>query len=187
MILSEIASVALLAFSLALDTFAVSIGVGIRGVTREAKFRIGAAFATAEVTMNVIGAGVGTLVGRAIGDVAAYIGFGALIAVGVFMVIETVRETEEPLDFSHGYGLFVAALSMSLDSLGIGFSIVYIGVPLVVTLGAIAFASISSTALGLQLGQKFGKVVGDRAGVVAGFVLMITGGVFVVLRVLRIG
>ncbi len=184
---SAIISVALIAFSLALDTFAVCVGVGMRGVSRGAKFRLGAAFATAEVTMNVVGAGLGALAGRAIGDVAAYFGFAALIGVGAYMVIEALRESEAQLDLSQGFGLLVAALSMSLDSLGIGFSIVYIRVPLVITLGAIAFASVTSTTLGLALGRRFGSVVGERAGLVAGFVLMATGALFGVLKALRIG
>jgi putative Mn2+ efflux pump MntP len=178
--------VALVALSLALDVFAVSIGVGMRGVSRAEKLRIGAAFAAAEVAMNLIGAAIGAVAGRAIGGVAAYIGFVALIFVGLYMIVESVRAEEEPFDLSRGWGLLVASLSISLDSLGIGFSIVYIGVPVVVTLGAIALASISSTALGLAFGRRFGARVGERAGLLAGFVLIATGGLFAVLKYLNL-
>ena len=51
----------LVAASLALDVFAVSVGVGIRGVDRAAKIRIGASFAAAEVVMNCIGAAGGAM------------------------------------------------------------------------------------------------------------------------------
>ena len=185
--LSAVLSVALVALSLALDTFAVCVGVGVRGVTRGATFRLGAAFATAEVVMNLIGAGLGTLAGRAIGDVAAYFGFAALFGVGVYMVVEAVREGDQQLDLSRGFGLLIAAFSMSLDSLGIGFSIVYLRVPIVVTLVAIAFASVTSTTLGLGLGRRFGVAVGERAGLAAGFILMGTGALFALLRVKGIG
>jgi len=174
--------VALVAFSLALDVFAVSVGVGMRGTTRAAKIRIGIAFASAEVLMNLAGAGIGAVAGRAIGEIAAYIGFAALVGVGVFMVIESFRAKKEEFDLSHGWGLVVASLSISLDSLGIGFSIVYIGVPVVVTLGAIALASIVSTTLGLAFGKSFGSAVGERAGLFAGFVLIATGGLFAALK-----
>jgi putative Mn2+ efflux pump MntP len=177
----------LVAVSLALDVFAVSVGVGIRGVSRGAKFRIGAAFAAAEVAMNLIGAGLGALAGRAIGNVAAYIGFAALVGVGVYMIYESVAEGEGGLDLSRGWGLFIGSLSISLDSLGIGFSIVYIGVPLAVTLGAIAFASVASTALGLAFGQQFGARVGERAGLFAGVVLILTGGLFAILKYFHLG
>ncbi len=39
--------------------------------------RIGIAFASAEITMNLIGAGLGLAAGRLIGDYAGYMGFVA--------------------------------------------------------------------------------------------------------------
>jgi putative Mn2+ efflux pump MntP len=179
--------VALIAVSLALDVFAVSVGVGIRGVDRAAKVRIGAAFATAEVAMNCVGAGFGALLGRAIGQTAAYVGFAALVGVGIYMIYEATGEGEEAFDLSRGWGLFVASLSISLDSLGIGFSIDYIDVPVYVTLVAVAIASIISTSLGLAFGARFGTLIGERAGLIAGFVLIATGLVFAALKFFHVG
>jgi putative Mn2+ efflux pump MntP len=179
--------VALVAVSLALDVFAVSIGVGIRGVTRGAILRIGASFAAAEVSMNLVGAGLGLVAGRAIGGVAAYIGFVALFGVGAYMIVESIREGEsEGFDLSQGWGLLAASLSISLDSLGIGFSIVYIGVPLGVTLAAIATASIVATLSGLAFGRRIGARIGERAGIVAGVVLMLTGIAFALLKYFKV-
>jgi putative Mn2+ efflux pump MntP len=176
------ARVALVALSLALDVFAVSIGVGMRGLDRGSRVRIGASFAAAEVFMNLVGAGIGAAVGRMIGDTAGYLGFAALIGVGIYMLIEEFRESEGGLDLSRGWGLFIASLSISLDSLGVGFSIVYLGVPVWVTLVAIALASVLSTSAGLA----FGKVLGERAerwaGVLGGFALIGTGLLFAGLK-----
>lgn len=183
---SAVLRVALVAFSLALDVLAVAIGVGMRGASASAKFRIGAAFATAEVVMNLIGAGIGAVAGRAIGDVAGYIGFAALFGVGIYMIVESLRAEEANFDLSRGWGLTVASLSISLDSLGIGFSIVYIGVPIPVTIGAIAVASIASTSLGLAFGKRLGKGIGERAGSIAGFVLAATGALFAALKYFRL-
>ncbi len=176
----------MLAISLALDVFAVCVGVGMRGVTRAAKVRIGAAFATAEVAMNLIGVGLGALAGKAMGEVAGYIGFAALVGVGAYMIYEWARDVESGLDLSQGWGLFVGSLAISLDSLGIGFSIVYINVPLAVTLGAIAVASLASSALGLAFGQGFGARAGERSGLIAGIVLILTGLLFGTLKYLHI-
>ncbi len=178
--------VALLALSLALDVFAVSIGVGVRGVSAGARWRIGAAFATAEVMMNLIGAGLGAIVGRMLGEVAGYLGFAALVGVGIYMVIETLREREGSFDLSRGFGLFIASLSISLDSLGVGFSIVYIGVPLPITLGAIAVASIAATTLGLTFGHVLGKRAEERAGIFGGVALIATGVLFAALKYFKI-
>ncbi|MBD5654577.1 MAG: manganese efflux pump [Candidatus Eremiobacteraeota bacterium] len=185
--LSSVLRVALVAFSLAFDVFAVSVGVGMRGASLRSKLRIGAAFATAEVGMNLIGAGIGAVAGKALGDVAGYIGFAALVGVGIYMIVESIRAEETNFDLSRGWGLMVASLSISLDSLGIGFSIVYIGVPLALTLGAIAFAAVLSTALGLAFGERLGSTIGERAGIIAGFVLTATGILFTALKYYHIG
>jgi manganese efflux pump family protein len=177
------------ALALALDVFAVSVGVGVRGVSRGTKIRIGIAFACAEIVMNVVGAGLGLAVGKLIGGVAGYIGFAALIGLGIYMMKESRSELSEGagLDLSRGSGLLIAALSISLDSLGIGFSILYIGVPLVESLVVIGVVSICATTLGLALGQHIGARAGGNAAFLGGLLLLLTGVVFAALKALNIG
>src|SRR5271170_1226611 len=116
----------------------------MRGISTGMKIRIGVAFASAEIIMNLIGAGLGAVAGRLIGDAAGYLGFAALIGVGCYMIYEARRDLQDrtPLDLSQGWGLLLASMSISLDSLGIGFSILYIGVPLVISLGTIFVVSV---------------------------------------------
>ena len=177
------------AVSLGLDVFAVSVGVGMRGVSWQIKVRIGLAFASAEVLMNLIGAGLGKVIGLLIGDVAGYIGFAALIGVGAYMIFEAIREAEEKtqVDFSRGWGLFLASLSISLDSLGIGFSILYIGVPLVLALTIIFAVSLCATALGLTLGRALGRRVEEGAELFSGIILFLTGIAFILAKVYHLG
>ncbi len=166
----------------------MSIGVGMRGLERAAKIRIGAAFATAEVTMTLIGVGLGQLAGRLIGDAAGYAGFAALIGVGAYMVYESQRQSESGgFDLSRGWGLLLGALSISLDSLGIGFSILYIGVPLAVSLVCIGAVAATSTTLGLSLGRMLGARAEAAAAVWAGIILIGTGALFAVLKFFAAG
>jgi putative Mn2+ efflux pump MntP len=178
--------IAIVALSLALDVFAVSVGVGMRGVSRALKIRIGFAFAIAEVAMNLIGAGVGLAVGKLLGETAGYLGFAALFGLGCYMIYESRKaaSTKAPIDMSRGWGLFVASVSISLDSLGIGFSILYIGVPLAVSLVTIACTSIAATAIGLSLGKVLGKRAEDGAELWAGVILAATGIAFASLKAL---
>jgi putative Mn2+ efflux pump MntP len=177
------------ALALSLDVFAVSIGVGIRGVPRGVKLRIGIAFAGAEILMNVIGAGLGLVAGKLLGEVAGYIGFVALVALGIYMMRESRAELSEAsrLDLSKGWGLTLAALSISLDSLGIGFSILYIGVPVAISLSVIGVVSVCATAAGLSLGQKLGSFAERYAAFLGGLLLTITGLAFAILKALHIG
>ena len=175
--------IAIVAISLALDVFAVSVGVGVTGVSFRSRLRIGASFAVSEVAMTAVGVGLGAAAGRLVGDVAAYFGYAALVVIGSYIIVESTRGTLLPrFDLSRGWGLVLASLSISMDSLGIGFSIVYLGVPLYWTLGAIALASGLSTTLGLTFGGALGLSAGRRAGTFAGGVLALTGLTFALLK-----
>jgi putative Mn2+ efflux pump MntP len=187
--IASFAKIVVVAFSLGLDVFAVSVGVGMRGSATAVKVRIGAAFATAEVTMTLLGLGIGRLAGTLLGAGAAYLGFAALVGVGAYMIYEARHGTEEGggFDLSRGWGLLLGALSISLDSLGIGFSILYIGVPLMVSLICIAVASIVSTTLGLALGSRIGAIGEERAALWSGIVLVLTGLTFGALRFFHVG
>lgn len=183
MTLAAFVKVVFVALSLGLDVFAVSVGVGMRGMTRMQKLRIGLAFTTAEVTMTVIGVGIGTVAGHLIGDVAGYLGFFALVCVGAYMVYESVKESEHGgFDLSKGWGLLLGALSISLDSLGIGFSINYIGVPLTVSLICIAVVAAASTTLGLTIGRVLGAKAEAGAAMWGGIILILTGVAFAVMK-----
>lgn len=180
--MTGIAKVALLAVSLALDVFAVCIGVGVHGHTRQEKMRIGIAFASAEVIMNLIGIGLGKAIGALIGNAAAYLGFASLVGVGVYMIVESLRAESGELDLSTGWGLFLAAISISLDSLGVGFTLPYLGVSVVISLAAIFAVSIVSTSTGLSLGHALGNRVGGATGLLAGVLLALTGLLFAAAR-----
>ncbi|MBV8149557.1 MAG: manganese efflux pump [Candidatus Eremiobacteraeota bacterium] len=167
----------------------MNVGVGIRGASRMAMVRIGAAFAFAEVAMNVIGAGLGSVAGNAIGPGAGYLGFGALVLLGAYAIKESRNELSaaSKLDLSRGWGLVVASLTISLDSLGVGFSILYIGVPLIEALAFIGIVSIAATALGLTLGRLVGARAEQRAAFLGGLLLILTGVTFIALKALHLG
>lgn len=187
MTFTSILKVFFVAISLGLDVFAVGVGVGMGGVDRGTKIRIGVAFTLAEVTMTLVGAGLGKLAGDVIGDVAGYLGFAALVGVGIYMIYEASREHEAGgFDLSHGWGLFLGAISISIDSLGIGFSILYIGVPLVVSIVCIAIVSGASTTIGLTLGKVLGKRAEGAAAHWAGIILIATGVGFAALKYFEI-
>ena len=162
--------------------FAVCVGVGVRGHTRAEKFRIGVAFAGAEVIMNLAGLGLGRVIGKLIGEAAAYLGFAALVGVGIYMIVESLREEAGELDLSTGWGLFIAAVSISLDSLGVGFTLPYLGVSIWLALAMIFGVSILATSTGLTLGRILGNRVGGGTGMLAGALLAITGLLFAAAR-----
>jgi manganese efflux pump family protein len=175
--------------ALSLDVFAVSVGIGVRNLSRSKKIHIGIAFACAEVVMIVIGAGLGVLAGRVVGDYAGYIGFAALFGLGIVMMRESRSglENVSRLDLASGAGLALASLAVSLDSLGVGFSVLYIGVPLPISLIIIGAVSIASTSLGLVIGRWLGRAAERNAALVGGMLLALSGVLFAALKALRVG
>ncbi len=186
---AAIVKVLVIALALALDVFAVSVGVGVRGIPGRNKIWIGTSFACAEVAMNTLGAGLGLLAGRLLGDIAGYFGFVALVVMGCYMMREsrTALGVASQLDLTRGRGLLLASLAISLDSLGVGFSILYVGVPMPVSLIIIAAVSVASTMLGLTLGGAFGRYAERNAAFIGGLLLALTGAVFIALKALHIG
>lgn len=186
--MTAVLKVLFVALSLSLDVFAVSVGVGVRGVPAGLKWRIGFSFAFAEIAMNLVGAGLGLAAGKLLGETAGYIGFVALIALGIYMMKESRTDLSgsPKLDLSKGWGLAVASLSISLDSLGIGFSILYIGVQPAIALAAIGTVSVCSTILGLALGERLGGLAERHAAFLGGILLTLTGLTFGILKALHI-
>lgn len=178
-----------IALALALDVFAVGVGVGVRGIERKHKIRIGITFACAEVVMNTLGALIGLLAGRIIGDYAGYLGFAGLIGIGIYMMRESRTDLAGAarLDLTKGWGLILASLVISVDSLGVGFSILYVGVPMPVSLIVIAAVSVASTTLGLSVGGRLGSFAERGAAFFGGLILTLTGVLFVLLKALHLG
>lgn len=139
--------------------------------------------------MNLAGAGLGYVAGRLVGPIAGYIGFVALVALGSYMMYEsrTKLSGSAKLDLSKGWGLALASLSISLDSLGIGFSILYIGVPPPISLSAIAAFSVGSTAAGLALGERLGGYAERYAAFLGGLLLSLTGLAFIATKIFHGG
>jgi len=186
---AAILKVFVIALALSLDVFAVSVGVGVRGMSRRRKIQIGLTFAFAEVTMIVLGALLGLAAGHFIGDYAGYIGFAALFGVGLYMMRESRTELAESsrLDLTRGRGLIFASLALSLDSLGVGFSILYVGVPMPVSLVVVACVSLCATTLGLTVGRLLGRHAERSAAFMGGLLLALTGIGFALLKALHVG
>jgi len=78
--------VIVVAIAVGLDVLAVSVGVGVARLAWGASLRVGVAFASSEIIMQVVGFGLGTGAGKMIGEVASYAGFALLAVVGGFMI-----------------------------------------------------------------------------------------------------
>jgi manganese efflux pump family protein len=148
-----------IALAVGLDVLALSTGIGVLGVPWNVRFRVGVAFAAAEIVMQLAGAAVGTGAGHLVGEVAAYCGFVILALIGVWIFRESLGEDHGLTDkATSGFGLLAASASISLDSLGVGFSLPALQVPLAPLIGTVAVTTVVFTFAGL----RFGEILGNR-------------------------
>jgi manganese efflux pump family protein len=171
--LMTLGKVIAIAIAVGFDVLAVSVGVGVTGLAWDASVRVGAAFAGSEILMQAVGYGLGTGAGRMIGEVASYAGFGLLALVGAFMLHSAISADEErKFDATRGAGLVLTSLSISLDSLGVGFALPGVSIPLVPLLITVSISTTIFTFVGLEFGARLGERYEKAAELAAGAILI---------------
>ena len=71
--------------------------------------------------------------------------------------------------------LAVTAFATSIDALAVGVGLAFVNVNIWVAAAAIGMATTVMVTIGVMLGRVLGAVVGKRAEVIGGIVLMIVG------------
>ena len=173
-------AIAIIFFSLGLDTLAVSLGLGLSGLPRSRWARVGLTFALCEGLMPVVGLLVGQRLGTLFGEIAGYIAAGILIVIGGLEIREAVTDDddddEEPMPTGDTQRpLVLVGLSVSLDELAVGFALGVLHVPLGPALAYIAVQAFALTFVGLMIGRRLGRRFGERAELAAGLVLALLG------------
>lgn len=168
------------AFAVGMDVLALSIAIGIMQSAWRTRLRLAIAFAGSEVFMQVVGYLIGAGVGRVIGSVADYLGFGVLALVGAYIIRESFLSGETRIRSDSLWGLMLTSVSISLDSLGIGVSLPGVPLPLLPLLGTVAVSTATFTIVGLNFGSLLGKQYEALAERVAGVALILLAAVFTV-------
>jgi manganese efflux pump family protein len=167
------------ALAIGLDVLALSTAVGIKGPPWKVRLRLGVAFASAELSMQVIGLLLGTGFGRIVGEIATWLGLLVLALIGAWILREGFSDGDElEFDVRTGAGLALASLSISLDSLGVGFALPALNLPLGPLLGTVAVSTVCFTFVGLAFGEALGHAFEKRAERGAGIVLIVLAAVF---------
>jgi putative Mn2+ efflux pump MntP len=167
------------AFAVGLDVFAISVAVGTEQLNRNASVRVGMALASAEIVMQMVGYGLGTGANRIFGEVAVYVGFALLAGIGVMMFGNSFQHSSEAkFDATHGVGLLIASLSISLDSLGIGIALPALGIPLLPPLATVSITTTVFTLIGLSFGARLGERYERNAERAAGVILVVLAVLF---------
>ncbi|MEZ2585652.1 manganese efflux pump MntP [Kluyvera intermedia] len=172
----------LLAFGMSMDAFAASIGKG--ATLHKPKFsealRTGLIFGVIEMLTPLIGWGLGMLASQFVMAWSHWVAFVLLVFLGGRMVLEGVRggcdegETEAPR--RHGFWLLVTtAIATSLDAMAVGVGLAFLQVNILTTAFAIGCATFMMSTLGIMVGRFIGPLLGKRAEILGGIVLIAIG------------
>ena len=168
----------LVAGSLGIDNFAVSIAIGLSGADRSLRVRIAVAFGVFEAGMPVLGLLLGRQLSGTLGAQAALIGGSALALAGVYTIIQAIRSADEPpsglADAGFGRLLWLAA-ALSIDNLFVGFALGTSRSPLGLGIAIIAGVSVGLSLIGLELGARLGSGVERTGPLLGGIVLVCVG------------
>lgn len=170
-----------IALALAMDAFAVALGLGLslKPATGRQTFRLAFHFGLFQFVMPIVGWAAGETLVRRIERCDHWVAFVLLVIVGARMTFESFRKEEEQgperPDPTRGVSLLVLSVATSLDALAVGLSLAALRVAIVFPAAVIGIVALAMTTLGMRLGPALGKVIGRRAELLGGAILILIG------------
>lgn len=176
----------LLALALAMDAFAAALsqGAGARPrPTPAMALRVALAFGGAQALMPLLGWSLGLAFASMMREVDHWIAFALLSVLGARMVWTGLQADEAPeagsaeaqqasADASVGWGLACAALATSIDAAAAGITIPLLNHSIALACAVIGGVTFLLSGAGVLLGGVWGALLGRRAEVAGGLVLI---------------
>jgi putative Mn2+ efflux pump MntP len=169
-------SVLIIAIGLSADCFAVALSSSIatKHFALSRFFRFPLAFGIFQALMVILG----WLAGRVVIDfIAAYdhwLAFGLLVFIGGRMIWESFHEKsgEKAKNYSGWLTLLALSIATSIDALAVGLSFAFLEVDIAVASATIGITAFIITIIGQLIGNRVGSLVGKRAEIVGGVILI---------------
>lgn len=170
----------LIAVSLAMDAFAVSVAAGTSGRMSggRATFRISFHVGWFQFMMPVIGWFAGIHIAGLISSVDHWVAFILLLFVGGRMITGTLNPEEGntlKTDPSRGSTLILLCIATSIDALAVGFSLAMISISIWYPSVIIGVITSAMSLAGIYLGRYLGGKIGPRMEIAGGIVLILIG------------
>lgn len=178
-------SVVLIGFAMSTDAFAAAIGKG--AAMRKPRFsdalRAGLIFGVIEAITPLIGWLLGRAASQYVEAFDHWIAFVLLGALGLHMIVAGLRGDDDEADATedaqkprHGFwALAATGFATSIDAMAIGVGLAFLDVHIGVVALVIGLCTLTMVTLGIMLGRALGSMVGKRAEIVGGAILIIIG------------
>ncbi len=173
-------SLVFLALAMSTDAFAAALGKGaaLHKPRLVEALRTGLIFGVIEAITPVIGWSIGQVATRFVESWDHWIAFVLLLVLGLHMIYNGLKQDDEEQEKPGQHSfliLAVTAFATSIDALAVGVGLAFVDVNILVAAAAIGLATTVMVTIGVMLGRALGTVVGKRAEIVGGLVLMVVG------------
>ena len=174
----DLLSIIFLAVALAMDAFGVSItnGLIIKKVRIMQAAKVGLFFGLFQFIMPCIGSALACIAHEYIKDIDHWIAFVLLLILGIKMIYDARGEEKElsknPLQFSV---LLMMAIATSIDALAAGITAVAEETSILIPSVIIGIVAFLFSFAGMYIGAKSGDVLGEKAEVIGGVMLILIG------------
>lgn len=178
----------MIAVGLAMDAFAVSLGIGCAGQAQDsrAKFRLSFHFGVFQTGMTLLGWLAGSTVADWINGFDHWIAMALLGYVGINMIRSGFNHDCETYQTnpSKGKTLMMLCVATSLDAMAVGLSMAMLKVPVVYPSLVIGVVAAGLSIFGLLAGHKMGQAFGKRMEIIGGLILVGIGVRIVITHIL---
>ena len=154
---------------------AISASISMPSLSHKQVLRVAIAFGVFQFGMLVGGWYAGQTIVEMVESFDHWIAFGLLLVVGGRMLWEAIRgEKDNPkrTDITKGLALITLSIATSIDSLGVGLSLAFLGSRVWLAALIVGGVSFLITAAGFYTGRRVGGRLGRWAAALGGLVLI---------------
>lgn len=169
--LAAIVPLLFMGLALGMDVFSVSLGLGMQAISFKKMIWIGVVFGAFHMIMPFIGIVFGHMLSREVHLIANLIGGLILVGLGTHMVFSSMRKESSRLIDPMGMGLFIIALTVSLDSFTVGISLGIVGTNAVSVLVFFGVLTMVLAWIGIAIGEKVNRWLGAYSELLGGSIL----------------
>lgn len=168
----------LIAIGVSMDAFAVAIckGLSMEKVSLKKALIVGLYFGFFQAIMPLIGYYFGIQFKQMIVFIDHWIALILLGYIGIDMIINSLKQSENPCDCSLGIkNMLVLAIATSIDALAVGITLTFINIDIIKAATLIGLITFILSMLGVKIGNIFGVKYKSKAEFAGGLILTYMG------------
>lgn len=179
-VLGQLMTIMIMAVALGLDAFSLGIGIGMKGIRLLHILKISVLIGFFHILMPLLGMLTGHYVSSLLGQVTAYVAGGLLVLLGGHMIFNAFKSGDtRMLDHKSLLGMVLFSLSVSIDSFSVGVSLGMFQNNRILTVLAFGICGGAMAIMGLLLGRRVSRNLGEYGEALGGAILLAFGLAFI--------